>query len=130
MKKYLTWDDIDKSVDKLCDKVDKDVTGVFGIPRGDLIIAVMISHKLNIPYYDELRGLYGSKFLLVDDIADTGKTLGHYTGLGFGEMVTGTIHYHKQSSIEPDYWVDEKGDDWIVYPWEQDDSEEIQDYLV
>ena len=45
-------------------------------------------------------------------------------------MVTGTIHYHKQSIIEPDYWVDEKGDDWIVYPWEREDSEEIQDYLV
>ena len=74
MKKYLTWDDIDKSVDKLCDKVDKDVTGVFGIPRGGLIIAVMVSHKLNIPYHEELRNLYGSKFLLVDDIADTGKT--------------------------------------------------------
>ena len=30
---------------------------------------------------------------------------------------------------EPAFWVEEKGDDWIVYPWEQDNSEEIQDYL-
>ena len=25
--------------------------------------------------------------------------------------------------------VEEKGDDWIVYPWETKDSEEVQDYL-
>jgi len=25
--------------------------------------------------------------------------------------------------------VVEKGDKWIVYPWETEDSEEIQDYL-
>ena len=25
--------------------------------------------------------------------------------------------------------VDGYGDDWIVYPWEKNDSEEIQDYL-
>ena len=40
-----------------------------------------------------------------------------------------TFHYHKQSLVKPNYYCEEKGDDWIVYPWETTDSEEIQDYL-
>ncbi len=36
---------------------------------------------------------------------------------------------HEQSLIKPDYSVLDKGDKWIVYPWETEDSEEIQDYL-
>ena len=40
-----------------------------------------------------------------------------------------TFHYHKQSIVKPDFYCEEKGDKWIVYPWETKDSEEIQDYL-
>ena len=40
-----------------------------------------------------------------------------------------TFHYHKQSLVKPNYYVEEKGNDWIVYPWETRDSEEVQDYL-
>ena len=40
-----------------------------------------------------------------------------------------TIHEHEQSIVKPDYSVIDKGDKWIVYPWETEDSEEIQDYL-
>ena len=39
------------------------------------------------------------------------------------------MHYHQDSITKPDYYVEEKGDDWIVYPWERDDSEAVQDYL-
>ena len=41
-----------------------------------------------------------------------------------------TLDYHKQSSVVPDCWISEKGDRWIVYPWEREDSKEVQDYLV
>ena len=40
-----------------------------------------------------------------------------------------TIHEHKDSIVKPDYSVIYKEDKWIVYPWETEDSEEIQDYL-
>ena len=89
----------------------------------------MMSHKLGLPLIDRLQSYYGKKFLIVDDIADTGGTLEKMKAEIYNNAHTATIHYHKQSSVEPSYWVEEKGDDWIVYPWEQDDSEEIQDYL-
>ena len=44
---------------------------VYGIPRGGLIVAVLVSHKLGIPLITSLRDMYGKKFLVVDDIVDT-----------------------------------------------------------
>ena len=64
--------------------------------------------------------------IIIDDIADTGKTLLDFTEY---ESYVVTIHEHEQSLIKPDYSVLDKGDKWIVYPWETEDSEEIQDYL-
>ena len=44
------------------------------------------------------------------------------------KAVFAALDYHKQSTVVPDYWISEKGDRWIVYPWEREDSDEIQDY--
>lgn len=130
MKTFITWDEMENLVDELCDKIPDGVyEGIYAIPRGGLIIGVMMSHKLGLPLIDRLQSYYGKKFLIVDDIADTGGTLEKMKAEVYEKAHTATIHYHKQSSVEPSYWVEEKGDKWIVYPWEQDDSEEIQDYL-
>ena len=59
---------------------------------------------------------YGKKFLIVDDIADTGKTLKHIVG---PNIITYTIYYHKQSIVTPNAWVFEKTDEWVVFPWEE-----------
>ena len=130
MKTFITWDEMENLVDELCDKIPDGVyEGIYAIPRGGLIIGVMMSHKLGLPLIDRLQSYYGKKFLIVDDIADTGKTLEKMKAEVYKEAHTATIHYHKQSLVEPSFWVEEKGDDWIVYPWEKNDSEEIQDYL-
>ena len=79
----------------------------------------------------------GSKVLLLDDLADSGITLKksiewleHIYGFYLDEPIrTGVIYYKSVSSYKPDYYVEEKGDRWIVYPWEERDSEEVQDYL-
>ena len=43
-----------------------------------------------------------------------------------------TLHYKTTSVAKPEYYAQEISDDfgWIVYPWEKDDSNPIQDYLV
>jgi len=132
MKTFYDWEYIEMSVSELCDRVkDESFEGIYGIPRGGLIPAVMMSHELNIPLITSFNGMYDTKFLIVDDIADTGVTLEKYKKLEVCEYAKyATIDYHKQSVVEPDYWIGEKGDKWIVYPWECDDSREIQDYLV
>ena len=132
MKTFYSWEDIEMAVSDLCYKLkDESFEAIYGIPRGGLIIAVMMSHKLDIPLITSLDGMYGKKFLIVDDIADTGRTLEKSKKLEVCQYAKyATIDYHKQSIVEPDYWINEKGDKWIVYPWERDDSNEIQDYLV
>jgi len=132
MKVFYNWEDIDGRVNDLCQRLKHEsFEAVYGVPRGGLIVAVLVSHKLGIPLITSLRDMYGKKFLVVDDIADTGRTLEKMKKLEVCNGATfATLDYHKQSSVVPDHWISEKGDKWIVYPWEREDSEEIQDYLV
>ena len=128
MKEFVTWNVIDEAVTDIAFNIkntNKDFKGVYGIPRGGLILAVMLSHKLDLPLImskDELD----ENSIIIDDIADTGRTLWDF--LEYQSYVV-TIHKHEKSIFKPDYSVLDKGDKWIVYPWETEDSEEIQDYL-
>ena len=128
MKEFITWNVIDEAVTDIAFNIkntNKDFKGVYGIPRGGLILAVKLSHKLDLPLImskDELD----ENSIIIDDIADTGRTLWDF--LEYQSYVV-TIHKHEKSIFKPDYSVLDKGDKWIVYPWETEDSEEIQDYL-
>jgi len=131
MKTFITWKDYENHVDLIVNWVqsqDFSLGAVYGLPRGGLPLAVSLSHRLNLPllmnYYDR-KIVTDKKVLVVDDIADTGQTLKNFENQ---HNIICTFHYHKQSIVKPNYWVAEKGDDWIVYPWELDDSNEIQDY--
>ena len=141
MKEFLTWNDMSGLVNSLCteikiacekqDKLAGEVyKGIYGIPRGGLIIAVIMSHKLNIPYITDLKSMYGKKYLIVDDIADTGVTLNKLKAEVFDHADIATLHYNTESLVEPKYYVDLKNDSWIVYPWENENSLEIQDYML
>ena len=123
-KIYLSWDDIGTLVDNLCKQITektRTITSVTGVERGGLIPAVMISHKLNIPYVYSIH----PNTLVVDDICDTGETL----SLILGGVYTAVLHYKSTAKHKPTFYGQEVGDEWIVYPWERKDSEAIQDYL-
>jgi hypoxanthine phosphoribosyltransferase len=131
MKKiYLTWDNIDSLVNVLAEEIGSSPVPpnyITGLQRGGLIPAVMLSHKLNIPFVREsmIKALPAIDMLVVDDIADTGETLGQYK-----RYSTAVLHYKLQSEHIPTFFAMEIDDtDWIVYPWEREDSETIQDYL-
>jgi hypoxanthine phosphoribosyltransferase len=122
-KVFVYWDDISVLVEELCNTIAMSgirIKSVTGIERGGLIPAVMISHKLNIPYVTKIN----KDTLVVDDICDSGETLSNIVA-GY----TATLHYKKTASFTPDFYSKEVGDEWIVYPWERTDSETIQDYL-
>lgn len=133
-KKFVTWNEYDLYIDMIMDWVklnpSVNIGAVYGLPRGGLPIAVSLSHKLGVPLlmtYDDRKVVTDKQILVVDDIADTGKTLSTYKD---GEKnIICTLHYHKQSIVKPNFYCDDKNDDWIVYPWEREDSETVQDYL-
>ena len=132
MKEFVSWELIDDCVTDIAfhlKNTNKEFKGVYGIPRGGVILAVMLSHKLNVPYIETIDKV-NEDVIIIDDIADTGKTLKKYKShYNKKKCYYVTIHEHKQSIIKPEYSVIDKGDKWIVYPWETEDSEEIQDYL-
>jgi uncharacterized protein len=122
-KMYLSWDDINVLVEDLCNTIATSgvqVKSITGIKRGGLIPAVMVSHKLNIPYVDRIN----KNTLVVDDICDTGETLKKSIA-----MYTATLHYKPTAGFTPDFYAKEVGTEWIVYPWERKDSDAVQDYL-
>ena len=54
-KIFLTWDEVDELVDRIATRITNEfsnITHIYGIPRGGLIPAVMLSHKLGIPLTD------------------------------------------------------------------------------
>jgi uncharacterized protein len=63
----------------------------------------------------------GKRVLLVDDIADSGKSLqyaiNYLTEQGAVEIKTATIYYKAQSITVPDFYEKET-DCWVVFPWE------------
>jgi hypoxanthine phosphoribosyltransferase len=127
-KRYISWEEIETLVNTLHDNIlesGKEFDTIWGLPRGELISAVMLSHKLDLPYKLGYGTDYGNA-LVIDDICDSGKTLKPI------EHSTAVLHYKPHTSIvEPTFYANKfTSDDWIVYPWENKDSKPIQDYRV
>ena len=125
-KIILSWNDVNELVDNLAKKIQFDeflmVDSIHGLPRGGLIPAVMLSHKLNLPYSNTIT----PTTLVVDDICDSGVTLKDGPG-----VYTAVLHQKPETScFTPDVWAElHLGEEWVIYPWERQDSEPIQDYL-
>ncbi len=114
MEKYhYTWVQFDIDIRIMVLKIGisgKKFNGIWGPPRGGLIPAVVLSYALDLPIL--LKPTPDT--LIVDDVADTGKTLDQYKEKNF----IATLFYHQQSIVVPDIWIREKKEEWIVFPWE------------
>jgi hypoxanthine phosphoribosyltransferase len=116
---------------------------IVGITRGGWIPARVLSDLLGIPHLAVVRAeLYlgvaetrnapvltqgvsadvrDKKVLLVDDVADTGKSLQlareHLQQQGATEVRIATVYHKPFSIIKPDYYEKETRS-WVVFPWE------------
>ena len=120
MKKYITWNAVDKFVETISTKYKNKINGVYGLPRGGLTLAVMISNVMDIPMLaSPCKGC-----LIVDDICDSGESLLHFVNNSSNpdeahqyEIVT-MVYKKNKLNVVPDYYEIEKLDNWIVFPWE------------
>ena len=112
MISYFTWSEFDESVEHIANECKYlDLSGIYGVPRGGLCLAVALSHKLKIDLI--LEPIKNS--LIVDDIYDTGITLKTY------KDIEGATFFVLISKIKPTWWNTvnmSKKKDWIVFPWE------------
>ena len=128
-KVYLTWDDINILLDKLHEQTKGKIDMVTGVPRGGTILAIMYSHRFDIPYNEYMSNHY-PRMLVLDDIADSGKTFMDLK-IDFPAPKYGALHYKNTSTFKPDFYSEEIDEHfgWVVYPWEKENSKPIQDYL-
>ena len=112
MISYFTWNDFDKSIEHIANKCNSlELSGIYGIPRGGLCMAVALSHKLNINLISEPI----KNSLIVDDVYETGITLNTF------KDIEGAMFFVLFSKIKPKWWNTvhiSKEKEWIVFPWE------------
>jgi hypoxanthine phosphoribosyltransferase len=115
MRYDFTWQQFDAAILALSHRLQGEkIEGIYGVPRGGLVLAVALSHHLRQPLRDSVK----DDTLVVDDIADTGFTL-----LPYRHNKIVTLHWVKESLITPLVYFKEKSkEDWIVYPWEVQDD--------
>lgn len=145
-----TWDQIYSSLLRLAEAVRKsrfEPDLIVGVSRGGLIPARIMSDLLENPNLATLTAEFyigiaetrkvpsisqpisvpvkGKKVLVVDDLADTGRSLkpvtSHIKNQGASEVRTATIYYKPWSTTVPDYYEKESRR-WIVFPWEQKET--------
>lgn len=67
----------------------------------------------------------GKKVLVVDDVADTGKSLrlvrSHLREHGATEVKIATIYYKPWSTLTPD-WYEKETSSWVIFPWERKET--------
>lgn len=118
-KRYVSWEEYENLLKLLASRVSSSISYIYGVPRGGLIPAVMLSHILDIPMVLDMEHAKNSRLLVVDDIADSGKTLEKY---GHHECATIFVN-SKHCVLYPDYYS-EKTEDWIVFPYEKENVED------
>lgn len=117
---HVTWDDVEEFVkDTIAFYKDTHITGIYGIPRGGIILASILSYKMGVP----MLMAPCKECIIIDDIADSGETLLHYAKNTSGGGKSHNYHivtmfYKEGSLVKPEFFMWEKTDHWIVYPWE------------
>ena len=127
-KKYLSWDQYNGLVDQLIDKfiTNNDYQYICGIPRGGLMLAMLLSYKTNIQVItpSELSNLVyidhidKDKILVVDDIIDSGNTLKSFIA---NQYNVATLYKQRDCKVDIKNYI-EINDQWIVFPYENDND--------
>ena len=141
-----TWDQIYEMLLNLVEKIRKngfksDI--IVGVSRGGWPPARVLSDLMSNPNLANVRAEFylgvaetkeepvltqpvsmkvaGKKVLVVDEVADTGKSLKlvkeHIIEKGATEVKIATVYFKPWSIVKPDYYEKETSR-WIVFPWE------------
>jgi hypoxanthine phosphoribosyltransferase len=145
-KEILTWDLFGQSARELAQTIadsDYDPEIVIAVARGGLLpagalayaLGLKLSDAINVEFYTDVHetlpdpillapmldidAIKGKKLLVVDDVADSGRTLALVLELlrKHGAEAQSAVIYSKSASIiDPDF-VWKRTDQWIVFPW-------------
>lgn len=118
---FYSWEEFEKDTEKLAVWAkNQNFRAIYGVPRGGVVLAISLSHRLNLPA-EFSKEKIDERTLLVDDISDSGKTLlALEKALSFKPVVA-TIFYHEDTMRKPDFCVRKK-EKWVIFPWETEET--------
>lgn len=124
---YITWADVEEGVRHIFSNLPdlNDFDGIAAPARGGLVPGTMLSHLTNLPLltFDPKLptlpvDLYTKRYILIDEICDTGDTLIELTARTRNHL-TCALYKRHSSKYEPNVvWRYVEHDDWLVFPWE------------
>ncbi len=151
-KKFLavSWREIEEGCLQIAERIREDgerIDLIVGVLRGGWVPARLLSDYLGVDRIGAVevkfyRGIgdrmerpvitqplvvdaHDKTVLVVDDVADTGKTLNIVTSFlslyGPRKILTATIYVKPWSIIRPDYYAYET-DAWIIFPWDRGET--------
>jgi hypoxanthine phosphoribosyltransferase len=110
---FISWDEYNEMIHKISQQIFmEEFDGIYGVPRGGLVMAVSLSHTLGLPIL-----LYPTEeSLVVDDISDTGKTL-----QSLPHKKIACLFSTPWTKTKPDIHIRTKlnKNDWIIFSWEK-----------
>jgi xanthine phosphoribosyltransferase len=115
----LNWRGFDLAVEYLAARIAKkgNVTAIYAVPRGGLVLGVALSNLMRLPMVNEPE----PGAVVVDDIIDTGETIRDIRARYGARLVAAWI-VRSRADVEDciaSSLVDH--DEWFLFPWERED---------
>ncbi len=109
----LTWANFDLAAALLAEQVPPFASGIYGVPRGGLPLAVALSHRTGLPLLKEPDGA----MVWVDDIIDSARTLDAFKAQ-YPKAVF--LAWASRGRLRGGATVARavNKSDWVVFPWE------------
>ena len=124
---FYVWEEVEEAVNTIVTELESfpDLKYVYGIPRGGVVLATMISYRTELEYLQTFQQAEANKSetLIVDDICDSGITL---KMICKDHMYTTATMVNEDNPVfMPDIFVYQKKSRWEIFPWEDGDSEAL-----
>lgn len=127
-KEKYTWEEFDDDCEKIAAWASgRHIKNIYGIPRGGLVLAVKLSHLLDIPLVLNREDI-SRDTLIVDDIIDEGNTIERLLASIGEHHHIASIFYNKTAKHAPHFFVKKKNG-WVIFPWETEETSKYDETI-